>query len=140
MKIVEIIVGAERCFNDPYESFSNQRPSVSYKALVEIEDFENAEIETQMLQSLAEQMVEQQKLRALAGLKDKHETKIAEIRQQFAQGQLETFQQAERDRHEADEEQREAEEMFPATENLPRHAGYSKDKGSWPQDPNELPF
>ncbi len=56
MKITEITVSAGRVISHPIENFSNLRPQISLKAV--LEDGEDAESATKMLQAKAEGLVE----------------------------------------------------------------------------------
>ncbi len=59
MKVTEIVVGAARTFNHPYENYSNLKPSVTLKATVS--DGEDADKCVQDLQAKAEKLVEEHK-------------------------------------------------------------------------------
>jgi glycerol-3-phosphate O-acyltransferase len=73
MKIIEITVSAGRTFNHPYESFSNFRPEVSFKAT--LDEGINVENATKELQRRAESHVEEIKTKILAKLKAESEMK-----------------------------------------------------------------
>lgn len=70
MKVVEITIHAGRTFNHPYEDYSNLRPSVTLRALLEEgEDYEKA---VKDLQARAERMIEDHKNNMLSSLKELH--------------------------------------------------------------------
>ncbi len=71
MKITEISVSAGRTFNHPHESYSNLRPSVSFKAICEEGDDPIAIAKD--LQRQAEQLVEDHKQNMLKSLEDLYE-------------------------------------------------------------------
>lgn len=66
MKITEITVHAERCFNHPFEQYSNLRPSITLTA--SIEPGEDTGEATKSLQSQAETLVEDHKQTMLKSL------------------------------------------------------------------------
>lgn len=66
MKIQHITVHAERCFNHPYENYSNLRPSITLAATVE--DGEDPSEAAKALQSQAETLVEDHKQSMLKSL------------------------------------------------------------------------
>jgi hypothetical protein len=68
MKIIEVNVSAGRTFNHPHESYSNLRPSVNFKAVIEESDDPIAV--TRELQRQAEQLVEDHKQNMLKSLED----------------------------------------------------------------------
>jgi hypothetical protein len=70
MKITEIIVGAGRTFNHPYEQFSNLRPQVTIKAI--LDDGDDPEEVIKDLQAKAESMVEDHKNNILQSLRELH--------------------------------------------------------------------
>ena len=70
MKITEIIVGAGRTFNHPYEQFSNLRPQVTIKAV--LDEGDDPEQIIKDLQAKAESMVEDHKNNMLQSLRELH--------------------------------------------------------------------
>lgn len=71
MVIKEITVSAGRTFNHPYEAYSNYRPSVTLMAT--IEEGDNVKTETNLLQELADGLVEENKRKTLVKLDEDHE-------------------------------------------------------------------
>jgi hypothetical protein len=71
MKIVEVNVSAGRTFNHPHEQYSNLRPSVNFKAVIEEGDDPIAA--TKELQRQAESLVEDHKQNMLKSLEDLYE-------------------------------------------------------------------
>ena len=70
MKVTEIVVSAGRTFNHPFESYSNLRPQVTYKAA--LEDGEDVAAATQELQAKAEKAVEDHKQNTIRMLVELH--------------------------------------------------------------------
>lgn len=68
MKVTEIIVGAGRTFNHPHEQFSNLRPSVTMKAILEDGDDPTQVIKN--LQAKTEGMIEDHKNTILKSLEE----------------------------------------------------------------------
>lgn len=68
MKITNITVHAERCFNHPYESYSNLRPHVSLSASIEESDDPIAAAKE--LQHHAETLVEDHKRAMLKSIEE----------------------------------------------------------------------
>jgi hypothetical protein len=66
MKVVEVTVSAGRTFNHPYESYSNLRPNVTLKAVLEGDEDYAAAVQT--LQAKAEALVEDHKQHMLRSL------------------------------------------------------------------------
>jgi len=66
MKVVEVTVSAGRTFNHPYESYSNLRPNVTLKAVLEGDEDYAAAVQT--LQAKAEALVEDHKQHILRSL------------------------------------------------------------------------
>lgn len=90
MKITEIIVGAGRTFNHPFEQFSNLRPSVTLKAV--LDDGDNPEQIIKDLQAKAESMVEDHKNNMLQSLRELHnltlrQREIASLEKQLREAQ-----------------------------------------------------
>jgi hypothetical protein len=80
MKVVEVTVSAGRTFNHPYESYSNLRPNVTLKAVLEGDEDYAAAVQT--LQAKAEALVEDHKQHMLRSL---HELERLERYQQEVQ-------------------------------------------------------
>jgi hypothetical protein len=68
MKVTEVTVSAGRTFNHPYESYSNLRPNVTLKAVLEGEEDYAAAVQT--LQAKAEALVEEHKQHMLRSLEE----------------------------------------------------------------------
>ncbi len=90
MKITEIIVGAGRTFNHPYQQFANLRPGVTFRAA--IEEGEDPEKATKDLQARAESLVEDHKNHLLDSLHKLHlmeqyESKVASLQDQIREAQ-----------------------------------------------------
>ena len=75
MRITEITVSAGRTFNDPYEQYSNHRPSVTLKATIdENEDYTSA---VASLQQKATEMVEAHRASILFDAEFEHNRQMA---------------------------------------------------------------
>lgn len=68
MQITEVIVSAGRTFNHPYENYSNLRPGVTIKAVLQEGDDSATVIKD--LQARAEELVENHKQHLLASLEE----------------------------------------------------------------------
>jgi hypothetical protein len=80
IKIVEVIVGAGTGFNNPFESFSNFKPSVTLKAVIDptamtVEEFDAY---VKDLQEKAHTLVKAERERILADLERDRDIDIAE--------------------------------------------------------------
>jgi hypothetical protein len=80
MKVVEVTVAAGRTFNHPFEQYSNLRPNVTLKAVLDGDEDYAASVQT--LQAKAEALVEEHKQHMLRSL---HELARLERVQQEAQ-------------------------------------------------------
>ncbi len=90
MKIVEVTVSAGRTFNHPHESYSNLRPSVNFKAVIEEGDDPIAAAKE--LQRQAEQLVEDHKQNMLKSLEDlfdltERQRELTTLEQQLSRAQ-----------------------------------------------------
>ena len=70
-RITEIRVGAERCFNDPYEAYANYRPRIDLTA--QVLDGEDAYAVARDLQARAEELVEELKQATLTKRREQWE-------------------------------------------------------------------
>lgn len=80
MKVVEVTVAAGRTFNHPFEQYSNLRPNVTLKAVLDGDEDYAAAVQT--LQAKAEALVEEHKQHMLRSL---HELARLERYQQEVQ-------------------------------------------------------
>jgi hypothetical protein len=80
MKVVEVTVAAGRTFNHPFEQYSNLRPNVTLKAVLDGDEDYTAAVQT--LQAKAEALVEEHKQHMLRSL---HELARLERYQQEVQ-------------------------------------------------------
>lgn len=92
MNITLIKVRAGRCFNHPYEEYSNLQPSVVMTAT--ITEGENPVEATKALQAQAEQLVEDHKQGLLKSLRELHQLserkqQLIRLQQQVAETQQE---------------------------------------------------
>ena len=71
MKVTEIKVSAGRTFNHPHESYSNLRPHVELRAV--LEEGEDPVAAVRQLQGQAEQLVEDHKQNMLKSIEDLYE-------------------------------------------------------------------
>lgn len=78
-KVIEVTVGAGRTFNHPHESYSNLRPSVTFRAV--LEDGEEPAAVARELQAQAESLVEDHKHNMLRSLEELYQlsTRQAEV-------------------------------------------------------------
>lgn len=76
MKIIEITVGAATSFNNPHESYSNFKPSVTLKA--QLDHGENFERAVAALQADAQSLVMAERERILEELQRENEIECAE--------------------------------------------------------------
>lgn len=88
MKIEEVIVSSGLTFNNPFESFSNFRPSVTLKASMS-PDGENVESATRKLQEKADNMVREHKKKLLEQTKNEYENeqKIVRLKRELQESQ-----------------------------------------------------
>ena len=68
MKVEEITVHAGRTFKHPYEQYSNSKPGVSMRAV--LEDGEDVDVAVKKLQAKAESLVEDHKRNLLQAYED----------------------------------------------------------------------
>jgi len=68
MKVVEVTVAAGRTFNHPFEQYSNLRPNVTLKAVLDGDEDYAAAVQT--LQAKAEALVEEHKQHMLRSLEE----------------------------------------------------------------------
>ncbi len=92
MRITEITVSAGRVFNHHYESYSNLRPQVTLRAVVDGD--EDPIAATKQLQAQAEQLVEDHKNHLLRSLRDLHELTEAEAEIERLAPKIEAMQGA----------------------------------------------
>lgn len=71
MQITEIVVSAGRTFNHPHEQYSNLRPNVTVKAI--LQDGDDWIETTKRLQAQAEQLIEDHKNHMLQSIEDLYE-------------------------------------------------------------------
>lgn len=90
MRVTEITVGAGRTFNHPFESFSNLRPSVTFKA--ELQDGDDPATVARDLQAKAESLVEDHKQFMLTSLRNLHYLTEAQRRYTTLQEQIKQAQ------------------------------------------------
>lgn len=90
MRVTEITVGAGRTFSHPFESFSNLRPSVTFKA--ELQDGDDPATVAQALQAKAESLVEDHKQFMLTSLRNLHYLSEAQRRYTTLQEQIKQAQ------------------------------------------------
>ena len=81
MKVTNITVQAGRCFNHPYEQYSNLRPEITMTAT--LEDGDDPAAAAKALQQQAETLVEDHKRTMLESIHELHELtlKQREVRQ-----------------------------------------------------------
>jgi hypothetical protein len=90
MKITTITVTAGRTFNHPFESYSNLRPEVTMTAT--LDEGEDAQSATKVLQSRAEGLVEDHKQGLLKSIHDLHSLTERQAEMRGLQKQLEAAQ------------------------------------------------
>lgn len=90
MKVTEITVGAGRTFNHPFETFSNLRPSVTFKAV--LDDGDDPISVAKDLQAKAESLVEDHKQFMLTSLRNLHFLSEAQRRYTSLQEQIKQAQ------------------------------------------------
>src|SRR3990167_1692853 len=90
MRVTEVTVGAGRTLNHPFESFSNLRPSVQFKAV--LDDGDDPATVAKDLQARAESLVEDHKQFMLTSLRTLHYLTEAQQRYTSLQDQIKRAQ------------------------------------------------
>lgn len=90
-KIIEITIGLATSFNNPFESYSNFKPSVQLKATVAEGEYVAGAVAE--LQAMAGSLLSQERRRILDGLKREHDIESAEREVQYAEGHVKSYQE-----------------------------------------------
>jgi hypothetical protein len=90
MQIAEVTVGAGRTFNHPFEQYSNLRPSVTFRAV--LQEGDDAAAVAKELQAKAEQLVEDHKQFMLSSLRTLHYLSEAQRRLVSLESQIKAAQ------------------------------------------------